>query len=452
MKRLSPLLLASFSSLAIVSGCVAEIGSGEDGNPDKGDGTASIRVGNFPGPDGIIRAPYELKGNTAVVGGDILWHANSALSIGAAAGPFTRWPGGVIPYVNTINSTALKEGVAAWNAVSNTTGITFVERTNQSDYLNVVERDGCYSYLGFTGGAQELSLGTGCYREAAIHELGHAIGLMHEHTRADRASFVRFNWDNVVGGENGTFAQVNLGITQGATNYSEYDYKSIMHYRNVNLGPQYLINPNIPLFEIVGGGPSTIDNKDLSAKDISGVAAMYAGFGGAGNGGGGNGGGGNGGGGNGGGGNGGGGNGGGGNGGGGNDGGGTTCQIATCSEYGMTEGECYEFGTGSFECKSSCLERVSVCQNTQSDGWSCNNGEQIPANYYCDGIVDCNDNSDETSCGGTDNGGSGTGGSSWGACDVSGFAGECIDTSTSICNGTLFTGYCPGGSEIRCCI
>ncbi len=336
-------------------------------------------MGNSPGSDGLIRAAYELEGENALVGGDILWPVDSMLSSRAAAGPFNRWKNGIIPYDNSVNSQVFIEGVNAWNAVSSQTGVTFVRRTNQRDYLLVVSERRCSSFMGRRGGAQILDLVEGgCIKHSAIHELGHAIGLMHEHTRADRDSYIRFNWDNI------------------------------------------------------GGGPSTIDNKNLSAKDISGVAAMYAGFGGAGNGGGGNGGG--------------------GNGGGGNGGGGTTCQIATCSEYGMTEGECYEFGTGSFECKSSCLERVSVCQNTQSDGWSCNNGEQIPANYYCDGIVDCNDNSDETSCGGTDNGGSGTGGSSWGACDVSGFAGECMDTSTSICNGTLFTGYCPGGSEIRCCI
>ena len=30
--------------------------------------------------------------------------------------------------------------------------------------------------------------------------------------------------------------------------------------------------------------------------------------------------------------------------------------------------------------------------------------------------------------------------------------GTCIDTDTETCNGKLLTGYCPGGSNIRCCV
>ncbi|MBL4637101.1 MAG: hypothetical protein JKY56_24825, partial [Kofleriaceae bacterium] len=40
----------------------------------------------------------------------------------------------------------------------------------------------------------------------------------------------------------------------------------------------------------------------------------------------------------------------------------------------------------------------------------------------------------------------------FGSCNVSGQAGTCIDTGISSCGGQLHTGYCSGGSAIRCCV
>lgn len=409
----SILNLAIVSTALSLAACQGIIEGGGELTGENADG---YRIGNFPGPDGLIRAPYVREGDTAIVGGDIHWRINSTLSIGAAAGPFTRWPGGIIPYRDSENIAALQIGVDAWNAVSEQTGITFVERTTQTNYLDVIPGRGCYSYLGFVGGAQQLSLGQGCYGAAAIHELGHAIGMMHEHTRAGRERYVRFNWDNIVGGKESRFAKVNLGITQGATNYSEYDFTSIMHYRNVNIGYQYLIDPSIPLFVVVGDEEKEIDNTTLSQSDISGATAMYEGFGGQKP----------------------------------DDTDLVSCSDGVCSDYGIEEGECTVLGTGSFHCKDSCLEVVANCGEDGSDSnptFSCNNGEKIPLTYLCDNYYDCSDFSDEGEVCGVD-----TGGDESTACQVGQDVGVCIDTSTTICYGELYPGVCPSGAESHCCL
>lgn len=60
----------------------------------------------------------------------------------------------------------------------------------------------CWSYVGRIGGKQEVSLNVyGCVYHGVIqHELLHALGFHHEHTRSDRDEFVKINWENIPAG------------------------------------------------------------------------------------------------------------------------------------------------------------------------------------------------------------------------------------------------------------
>lgn len=62
----------------------------------------------------------------------------------------------------------------------------------------------CFSLLGRIGQKQVLSLQRiGCVRKGIIqHELLHALGFYHEHTRSDRDQYVRINEENVLKCEN----------------------------------------------------------------------------------------------------------------------------------------------------------------------------------------------------------------------------------------------------------
>ena len=87
--------------------------------------------------------------------------------------------------------------------ISSKTCITFTERANQLDYVYIHrETSGCWSYVGRLGGRQELNLQSpSCVTMGiAAHELIHAIGFYHEHSRTDRDDYIAVNWDNIKSG------------------------------------------------------------------------------------------------------------------------------------------------------------------------------------------------------------------------------------------------------------
>ncbi|KAK8759695.1 hypothetical protein V5799_002676 [Amblyomma americanum] len=80
------------------------------------------------------------------------------------------------------------------------TCLRFVKRSSERDYIYLFPGEGCYSYVGYQGmGEQVVSLGKGClYLGTALHELLHAAGFHHEHTRYDRDDYLKINMENVI--------------------------------------------------------------------------------------------------------------------------------------------------------------------------------------------------------------------------------------------------------------
>ncbi|KAH6934701.1 hypothetical protein HPB50_027216 [Hyalomma asiaticum] len=109
-----------------------------------------------------------------------------------------------------------------------TTELKFVRRKGERDYIHIQSLEGCYSYVGRRGGEQPLSLGKGClYKGTITHELMHAVGFYHEHSRPDRDKYIDLFMKNVEPGFERQFIKIDLPWSRLITSF---DYNSVMLY------------------------------------------------------------------------------------------------------------------------------------------------------------------------------------------------------------------------------
>jgi len=137
-----------------------------------------------------------------------------------------------IPYTFKSGAHDSSEKAVIRKAMDTYEGITcikFVERTSETDYIEIIKDDGCYSQVGRFGGKQPVSLGDGCvYEYIIVHELMHAVGFFHEQSRYDRDTYVTVNWDNICCNAANNFNPQTKETT--SLHDQPYDLKSIMHY------------------------------------------------------------------------------------------------------------------------------------------------------------------------------------------------------------------------------
>ena len=71
------------------------------------------------------------------------------------------------------------------NEMEQKTCVRFPEaRESDHDRIRIVKEEECYSFVGRQGSTQDVRLGNGCHhRSTILHELMHALGFVHEHSR-----------------------------------------------------------------------------------------------------------------------------------------------------------------------------------------------------------------------------------------------------------------------------
>ncbi|GES77784.1 low choriolytic enzyme-like [Rhizophagus clarus] len=110
------------------------------------------------------------------------------------------WRKGIVPYEfnKGVSKNLVRSVKKAMKKISIVSTIRFVKKTDQLDYIEIVNKRGYWSYVGKRGGKQELSVTEGWPNPigCAIHELMHALGFYHEHCRPDRDKYVTVE-DNI---------------------------------------------------------------------------------------------------------------------------------------------------------------------------------------------------------------------------------------------------------------
>lgn len=191
----------------------------------------------------------------------------------------------------TANARAIRQAVRAnidaaiadWN---NSAAITWRRRKeSDSDFVVFTPRTNlCVgpmgsitcgrSPLGRQGGAQQIlfsrptATGNVLASGTFMHEMGHAVGLSHEHTRIDREDFVDIQWPAIIPGFLGNFRQ----RSNSSRELGAYDYGSIMHY-----GPRAFSADGSATIVPLRSGVTIGQRTALSAGDIAGIKSFCPG-------------------------------------------------------------------------------------------------------------------------------------------------------------------------------
>lgn len=149
------------------------------------------------------------------------------------------------------------------------TSLRFVPRTNETNFLRItrlVPDEGlCFSNIGMQRGETLMRLADSCSLSTVTHEVGHAIGLYHEHVRADRDSYVAID---VSRAQLDQQIQFNPQLAAAAES-GPYDFGSLMHYTQFEFG-----RAGLPVLFTIPRGISVREAKP-TAGDLLAVSSLY---------------------------------------------------------------------------------------------------------------------------------------------------------------------------------
>lgn len=178
------------------------------------------------------------------------------------------WPSGIVYYDianDFIQRNLVREAISHYHEK---TGLKFVLRTYQRNYIEFVNIPGdvSFSYIGMINGRQEIKIGELVRSMGTfVHEIGHAVGMEHEHCRQDRDSHINVHLNNLID-QKWTYA---FDIRNTTLDIGNFDFSSVMIYYS----GAFAIPGTYTITKKYGGYIS--GNNVLSEGDIYALKVIY---------------------------------------------------------------------------------------------------------------------------------------------------------------------------------
>lgn len=161
--------------------------------------------------------------------------------------------------------------------------VTASSSPGKINFNDVPYGGGCSAELGYRSNYNDIWIDTRCTEGNIIHEIGHALGFIHEHQRKDREGWININWPNIR--DDDSFTE------QSGYNMGRYDYLSVMHYP-LRVGTPLVYDSNVPAMTVPADKRDDSDFPSgvvcdaigqrcgLSQRDLNGVVNRYSRYGG----------------------------------------------------------------------------------------------------------------------------------------------------------------------------